>query len=89
MLLGWLALPLEGKATLALGGPEGPTESLGLPRLGHLERSEAGWRLMPEGPVRLEGVPVSGPLPLALGQTVHLGTEALPLRLIHVQAADG
>ena len=89
VLLGWLALPLEGKATLALGGPEGPTETLALPRLGHLERSEGGWRLMPETPVRLDGVPISGPLPLALGQTVHLGTEALPLRLIHVQAADG
>ena len=89
VLLGWLALPLEGKATLALGGPEGPTETLALPRLGHLERSEGGWRLMPETPIRLDGVPISGPLPLALGQTVHLGTEALPLRLIHVQAADG
>ena len=89
VLLGWLALPLEGEGALALGGSAGPTRALGLPRLGHLERSEAGWRLIPEAPVRLEGVPVSGPLPLALGQTVHLGTEALPLRLIHVQTADG
>ena len=89
VLLGWLALPLAGETPLPLGGAEGPTKTLGLPPLGHLERSEAGWRLMPEGPVRLEGVPVSGPLPLALGQTVHLGADALPLRLIHVQATDG
>jgi hypothetical protein len=89
VLLGWLALPLAGETPLPLGGAEGPTKTLGLPPLGHLERSEAGWRLMPEGPVRLEGVPVSGPLPLALGQTVHLGADALPLRLIHVQPADG
>ncbi|MBL6717171.1 MAG: hypothetical protein ISQ02_00840 [Pseudomonadales bacterium] len=89
VLLGWLALPLKGQATLPVGGAEGPTKTLGLPQLGHLEHSEAGWRLMPEAPARLEGVPVAGPLPLALGQTVYLGTEALPLRLIHVQAADG
>ena len=89
VLLGWLAVPLDGKATLTLGGPEGPTETLGLPRLGHLEHSEAGWRLIPEAPARLEGIPVPGPLSLALGQTVHLGAEAVPLRLIHVQAANG
>ena len=86
VLLGWLALPLAGQATLPLGGSEGPTQALGLPLLGHLEHSEAGWRLIPEAPARLEGVALSGPLPLALGQTVHLGADALPLRLIHVQA---
>jgi hypothetical protein len=89
VLLGWLALPLNGTATLPLGGPEGPTTALGLPWLGHLERSETGWRLIPEAPARVEGIPVPGPLSLALGQTVHLGADALPLRLIHVQAADG
>lgn len=89
VLLGWLALPLEGGTTLSLGGAEGPTKALGLPRLGHLEHSEAGWRLIPEAPARLEGVPLSGPLTLALGQTVDLGADALPLRLIHVQAPDG
>lgn len=86
VLLGWLALPLAGQTTLPLGGPEGPTQALGLPRLGHLEHSEAGWRLIPEAPARLEGMPLSGALALALGQTVHLGEDALPLRLIHVQA---
>ena len=89
VLLGWLALPLAGEAILPLGGAEGPTKALGLPPLGHLEHSEAGWRLIPEAPAHLEGLPLSGPLPLALGQTVHLGAGALPLRLIHVQAADG
>ena len=84
---GWL--PLEGGTTLSLGGAEGPTKALGLPRLGHLEHSEAGWRLIPEAPARLEGVPLSGPLTLALGQIVDLGADALPLRLIHVQAPDG
>ena len=86
VLLGWLALPLAGQATLSLGGAEGPTGGLGLPRLGTLEPSEGGWRLIPEAPARLEGVPLSGPLALALGQTVRLGADALPLRLIHVQA---